>query len=277
MTSTEKTYTGPRLPGMTPGKPANYLRWSAIALIGISGVLLALYLFFIASDQYVSEARFGLRAGSQMQQASANRDGHSSMGSGAMATELFVDSFAVVDYVKSRQIVQELDKELNLREMWSKPMIDFWYGMNQDETEEGLWRQWNRMVDIEFDMSTGAIILRVRAFSPEESLQLAQAILQASEKLVNQMSAKSREDSVDFARVEVGIAESAWRRHGCRSRTCGPARACWTPSRRRRPICSWRPRCAATWPPRPRNWTRWGVAGCAAARPTSASRRATKH
>ncbi|KCV60933.1 polysaccharide export inner-membrane protein, BexC/CtrB/KpsE family [Bordetella bronchiseptica 99-R-0433] len=207
MTSTEKTYTGPRLPGMTPGKPANYLRWSAIALIGIPGVLLALYLFFIASDQYVSEARFGLRAGSQMQQASANRDGHSSMGTGAMATELFVDSFAVVDYVKSRQIVQELDKELNLREMWSKPMIDFWYGMDEDETAEGLWRQWNRMVDIEFDMSTGAIILRVRAFSPEESLRLAEAILQASEKLVNQMSVKSREDSVDFARAEVGIAE----------------------------------------------------------------------
>jgi len=183
------------------------LRWSAILLIGIPGVLLALYLTFIAHDQYVSEARFGLRAGTQTQASAASREGHATLGGSEMTSELFVDSFAVVDYVKSRQIVRELDKQLNLRGMWSKPAIDLWYRMSEDDTDEGLWRQWNRMVDIEFDMSTGAIILRVRAFTPEDSLRLAQAILGASEKLVNKMSVKAREDSVRFAQDEVQGAE----------------------------------------------------------------------
>ncbi|MDQ8033694.1 capsule biosynthesis protein [Bordetella genomosp. 1] len=207
MTSPETTYTGPRLPAGRPQQKAHWLRWSAILLIGIPGVLLALYLTFIAHDQYVSEARFGLRAGTQTQASAASREGHATLGGSEMTSELFVDSFAVVDYVKSRQIVRELDKQLNLRGMWSKPAIDLWYRMSEDDTDEGLWRQWNRMVDIEFDMSTGAIILRVRAFTPEDSLRLAQAILGASEKLVNKMSVKAREDSVRFAQDEVQGAE----------------------------------------------------------------------
>ncbi|MNQ33833.1 hypothetical protein D3C85_472710 [compost metagenome] len=208
MTSTEKVYTGPRLPDNTTPPTMSRLRWSAVAVIGVPALLLALYLFFIAAGQYVSEARFGLRAGSQSQVAGAGSQSHPMAGGAGVTTELFVDSFAVVDYVKSRQIVQELDKKLDLRKMWSAPTLDFWYGMDKDDTAEGLWRQWNRMVDIQFDMSTGAIILKVRAFSAEDSLLLAQSILESSEKLVNQMSVKSREDSVRFATEEVRLAET---------------------------------------------------------------------
>ncbi len=207
MTTSETSYRGPALPGTVARRPSRWLRSSAILLIAVPGVLLALYLLLIAANQYVSEARFGLRAGTVTQASAASREGHSTLGGGEMTAELFVDSFAVVDYVKSRQIVRELDKTLDLREMWSKPTIDFWYRVSASASEEALWRHWNRMVDIQFDMSTGAIILRVRAFTPEDSLRLSQAILQASEKLVNQMSKKAREDSVHFARLEVDGAE----------------------------------------------------------------------
>ena len=150
MTSTEKVYTGPRLPDNTTPPTMSRLRWSAFLVIGVPAVLLAIYLFFVAAGQYVSEARFGLRAGSQTQVAGAGSQSHPMAGAAGMTTELFVDAFAVVDYVKSRQIVQELDKTLDLRKMWSRPALDFWYGMDKDDTEEGLWRQWNRMVDIQF-------------------------------------------------------------------------------------------------------------------------------
>ncbi|OZI74935.1 capsule biosynthesis protein [Bordetella genomosp. 12] len=207
MTTSETPYRGPALPGTAPRRPSRWLRHSAVLLIVLPGLLLALYLLLIAADQYVSEARFGLRAGSVTQASAASREGHATLGGAEMTAELFVDSFAVVDYVKSRQIVRELDKTLNLREMWSKPAIDFWYRVSGDASEESLWRHWNRMVDIQFDMSTGAIILRVRAFTPQDSLRLSQAILQASETLVNQMSKKAREDSVRFAHLEVEGAE----------------------------------------------------------------------
>lgn len=184
------------------------LRWSAVLVIGVPAVLLAIYLFFIAAGQYATESRFGLRVGSQMQVTSKASQSHSIMPDAAgMTMELLVDSFSVVDYVKSRQIVQELDKTLDLRKMWSRSPLDFWYGMDPDDTQESLWREWNRMVDIQFDISTGAIILEVRAFSSEDSMKLSRAILDASEKLVNRMSAKSREDGVRFATDEVTLAE----------------------------------------------------------------------
>ena len=182
------------------------LALSALIIIGLPTLLGALYFGFIASDQYVSEARFGLRTGYESDVSGAAFGGHTT---GSMsAAALVADSFAIVDYVNSREIVADLDKQLDLRAMWATPQADFIARLNADDTSEGLWRQWKRMVKIDFDISTGAIILAVRAFTADDSLRLAEAILRSSEALVNRMSDKARRDSVAFSNIEVQRAET---------------------------------------------------------------------
>jgi capsular polysaccharide transport system permease protein len=56
-------------------------------------------------------------------------------------------------------------------------------------------------------MTTGIATLQVKAFSAEESLRIAEAVLSCGENLVNQLSERSLEDSLKFAKAEVNEAQ----------------------------------------------------------------------
>jgi capsular polysaccharide transport system permease protein len=55
---------------------------------------------------------------------------------------------------------------------------------------EGASRYWKRQVDAFFDATNGTIVVRARAFTPQDALRLAEGILASSEKLVNDLSAR---------------------------------------------------------------------------------------
>lgn len=59
--------------------------------------------------------------------------------------------------------------------------------------------------------------MRVRAFSAEASLRLAQAIVGASEKLINDLSVRARRDAVGQAEIELAAAEAGSRLRSPRS------------------------------------------------------------
>ena len=67
---------------------------------------------------------------------------------------------------------------------------------------------WQKMTSASFDMITGTAIARVRAFSPEDTLLIANTMVVLAEELVNQMSNRSREDEVRFAEKEVERAQN---------------------------------------------------------------------
>ena len=67
---------------------------------------------------------------------------------------------------------------------------------------------WRGQVDPFYDPANGTVVVRVRAFAPVDALQLAQAIVSASEKLVNDLSSRARRDTVSHAEAEVAQAET---------------------------------------------------------------------
>jgi len=76
---------------------------------------------------------------------------------------------------------------------------------------EQLVNYWQSRIDASFDVSTGISIIQVRAFTPQDSLRIAQALIGASEALVNRMAERAREDSVKFAERDVKTAEDRLR------------------------------------------------------------------
>lgn len=176
--------------------------FSLFVVVIVPAVLAAIYYFAIAADQYVAEFRFALRAVEPMRgELGGMFAGH------VAASPLGVDSYAVVQYLGSRDILDDLGKDLDLREMFSRPEADWLAQLQLPVSIEELVRYWKSRVDAFFDITNGTIVVKARAFTREDALKLAQAILASSERLVNDMSARARRDALRNSEREVRRAE----------------------------------------------------------------------
>lgn len=165
-----------------------------------------LYLFLIAADQYVVEARFAVRG---LTEPLANPGGMTSMinvsGSSANHNQ---DGFIVTSYIDSLPLVRDADKSLDLKAMFSRGEADFFARLPSDVTPEDLVKYWRKRVITRVDAISGIITLEVRTFSPQDGVRLAEFILARSEELVNEISRRAREDSIARNRDEVVKAEA---------------------------------------------------------------------
>ena len=180
--------------------PVRLLSFGVVVLV--PAALVAAYYFLIAADQYVAEFRFALRT---VEPARTEIGG---LLQGNIApSPVGVDSYAVVQYLGSRDVVDELGKTLDLREMFSRLESDWLARLQLPVSIEELVRYWKGQVDAFYDITNGTIVVRARAFTPDDALRLAQAVLTAAEQLVNDLSARARHDTLRNSEREVRRAE----------------------------------------------------------------------
>jgi capsular polysaccharide transport system permease protein len=175
---------------------------SFLVVVLIPTVLAAVYYFFIAADQYVAEFRFALRT---VEPARAEIGGI--LQGGVAPSPVGVDSYAVVQYLGSRDVIDDLGKTLDLREMFSRAEADWLARLQLPVSIEELVRYWKGQVDAFYDITNGTIVVRARAFTADDALRLAQAILASAEQLVNDLSARARQDTLRNSEKEVHRAE----------------------------------------------------------------------
>lgn len=177
--------------------------WSFLIIVVLPVIIGAVYYLAIAADQYVTEFRMTLRRAEAPQIAPLLLFGGEAVPSTAAS-----ESQIVAQYIASRAIVDALDPTLDLRRLLSPPTADWWARLHNPASIEELVRYWDGQVDPFYDSSTGTIIVRLRAFAPADSLRLAQAVVAASEKLVNDLSTRAHHDMVDHAQADLVAAEA---------------------------------------------------------------------
>jgi capsular polysaccharide transport system permease protein len=161
----------------------------------------AFYFIFLAADQYVAETRFAVRS----IQFDSGSDPASTSVLGSLAVPVMADqdTYILADYIRSRSIVDELQKTIDLRAIFSRPEADFWARLKTDATIDDLVSYWRRMVDVYIDRPSGIVTVDIRAFRPADALLLSKAVLAASESLINGVSARARQDAMRTAEEEV--------------------------------------------------------------------------
>lgn len=173
--------------------------------VAIPTLLALVYYGLMASDIYVSESRFVVRSPQRPAQT-----GIGALLQGTVFSRSQDDTYSVHDYIRSRDALKELETALKLRESFSAPGID---RLNRFPTEpwddsfEALHRHYLKYVLIEYDTVSSISVLRVRAYSPEQALQINSQLLEMGERLVNTMNLRSRQDLISVAEREVGTAE----------------------------------------------------------------------
>lgn len=176
-------------------KPLFYL------VVVLPTLLAAIYYLLIASPIYVSEARFIVRAASPTQTTSFNL-----LLRNVGLTQTQTDAFAVHEYVLSRNAIADLDQRHHLREVLSRPGADFLARFPrpfQRKRSEDLFKAYKRFVDVGFDATTGISTLKVKAFRPEDARNVAQALLDGGEGVINDLNIRSQRDDVDDATRQV--------------------------------------------------------------------------
>lgn len=188
----------------------NFLKTRGIALfvaiVVLPSLVAVVYFGLLASDVYVSESRFVVRAPGK---PSASPFG-TLLGSSGFASAND-DSYAVVDYVRSRNALFDSNKDGMVRRIYSEPgisMLDRFDGPFRGRTNEHLYRYFGNKVDISFDSSSQVTTLQVGAYSPKDARALNERLLEHSEQLINRLSERGRTDAIQSAQIQVEDARS---------------------------------------------------------------------
>jgi capsular polysaccharide transport system permease protein len=176
--------------------------WSFVVVVALPMVLAAAYYFVVAADQYVAEFRFALRSA-----APVRSEPPTWLPAGEALAPVASDSYIVVQYIRSRAMIDDLGRTIDLREMFSTRRADWPARLHLPASIEELVFYWKRQVDAFFDAGNGTIVVRVRAFTREDALRLAKHVLGLSEQLVNQLSERARQNALRDSEAAVGRAE----------------------------------------------------------------------
>jgi capsular polysaccharide transport system permease protein len=197
-------------------------RWptvlSFLLFAALPAGLAGYYYMHVAADIYVSEFRFSVTEntpilpGSTPAQIAASKTGAAGTGLGALLGGMgggsaSAQNYLVVDYVMSRQVVEELWDKFKLKDVYSKPSQDLWHRFDPSQPFEKFLPYWQSMVSGAYDPVTGLASVKVKAFTPEDAHKIAKDLQTRAENLVNDIAKRAQGDSIKFAEVEVRRAE----------------------------------------------------------------------
>lgn len=211
MASVRQRMDWTRLPGLGPREEDTSTYGSRIIrrvglFVLLPTLVIGLYLFGFASNQYVAEAQFAVRGNVEpMENISLGQytnliQKHNSQ-----------DSFIVRDYIGSQTMVETLEKSIGISKMFSRPEADFWTRFVPSDPIEDLTKYWRKHVEAHIDSISGVIRLTVRAFTPEDALTITREVVARSETLINAISKRAQADMVAQAQADAATAQERLR------------------------------------------------------------------
>jgi capsular polysaccharide transport system permease protein len=179
-----------------------------MTIVVLPSLLVGLYLYLIASDQYESEAHFIVRSSEQGIAPSSGVSQALSLvtGSGDASQS---QSMSVADYLTSHDAVDALRRNGQLVERFHRPDADFFSRLRSaDPTPERLLKYFNRQVKVKYNTETGITTLTVESFRPQDSYDLVRMMLHLGEQRVNILNQRSYNDAIALSRGQLAEAES---------------------------------------------------------------------
>ncbi|MEO0917718.1 MAG: hypothetical protein AAFY31_12165, partial [Pseudomonadota bacterium] len=120
-----------------------------------------------------------------------------------VATSGSSDSDILYEFIRSQEMVEALERRLNLSERYDRYIEDPVFGFDTSGTIEDLLDYWQAMVRVTYDSTTELIEVRALAFTPADAQRIAQGIFDESARLVEELSAIAQDDTIAFAAAEL--------------------------------------------------------------------------
>ncbi len=177
-------------------------RWLKLALIGVPMLLYALYLGLVAADRYVSESIVAVRQ--------AGGEGASLPGAAMLLAGVNPpareDTLYLKEFIHSRGLLLKLQEQLDLRAHFSAPTLDWPFRLAADASLEDFVDFFRARVEVLFDDRSSLLTVRAQGFDPATAQRLNRAILEESERFVNESSHRIARERLRFAEGELELA-----------------------------------------------------------------------
>lgn len=182
------------------GRP-NVIRWLKknwlfTILVIIPVLTSTIYYAFLASDIYVSEAKFLVRS------ASRNAGGAAAyLGQGQGLARSSDDTYAVDEFIVSRDAVTDLARRMNLMDVFYRPETDIlvhiptWFF---PVTADRFYKHYLNMVNVDTDNSSGITALEVKTYRPKDAQEVNRGLIQVAEDFINRMNLRAYDDALEF-------------------------------------------------------------------------------
>ena len=173
---------------------------SFVIFVAVPGTIAGAYLYLVAVDQYASKVGFTVR----------REDTNSALevlgGLTSLSNSSSSDTDILYEFIQSQKLVSDIDAQLDLREIWSRPAADFVFALDPDASIEELVHYWNRMVRISYGAGSGLIEVEVLAFDAQDATMIARTLFEESSQMINELSDIARQDAIRYAREELDEA-----------------------------------------------------------------------
>jgi capsular polysaccharide transport system permease protein len=176
-----------------------------LLIVVLPTVLACLYFGVFASDVFISESRFVVRSPQKQ-----STTGLGAILQGAGFTRSQDDTYTVNDYILSRDALQQLEQSFQLSKAYGSVHVDRisrFAGIDPDNSFEAFHRYYQKHVNLVVDGVSSITVLRTSAFAAADAHRMNEKLLELSEKLINQLNERGRQDMIKFAASEVAAAE----------------------------------------------------------------------
>lgn len=168
-----------------------------VVMVAVPNVTAAFYYAFLASDQFVSEAKFTVSSG-----ALPKLDGYGSV-TGVPSMMIAQNTLIITSYIESRTLLEQLERQLNLRELYGSDHVDGWARFKKSKPIEKFTDYWGKMAEAKISFPAGIVTLTVRAFAPADAKKVAEAVVSHCEALINDLNERMRHDTVHASELDV--------------------------------------------------------------------------
>jgi capsular polysaccharide transport system permease protein len=201
-----------RAPEPEAGPAARVWNWIRgrryfFGLVVLPSLLVALYLFAYASDQYESEAHFLVRSANSTVVPSTGVSAALSLVTGSSGQN---EAMSVADYLTSHDAVDRLRQTDNIVQRFRRPGVDILSRLWSDNpSPERLLRYYHKQVQVKYNTETGITVVKVHSFTPQDSYGIARRLIEIGEQRVNTMNVRSLNDAIANSRRQLAEAENA--------------------------------------------------------------------
>lgn len=175
---------------------------SVVLILLIPNIISIFYFTCIAVDQYQSETRFTVRSSTP----ALGKDQLTKV-TGLPSAQIVQDTQIVTNFITSKDMVTALQSKLDFHKLYGNPDIDPLARLKQDATAEKVVDYWEDMVSIKTDATSGIVTVKVRAFSAADAQKVLQAVVAASEIVVNDVNNRIWRDVIATAQANLENAK----------------------------------------------------------------------